>query len=107
MNIIIFVLDEETKTEVLAIRFANPENASKFKTAFDAAVISVTEIEATNIELAETQVTAADYGSKTEKENVTKDTVNITPKEQDTIQSSNESSKDVTEELKQLTVKEK
>merc|ERR1712241_1586520 len=46
--------DEETKTEVLAIRFSNPENASKFKTAFDAAVISVTELEAKNIELSET-----------------------------------------------------
>jgi Ran-binding protein 1 len=99
--------DEETKTEVLAIRFANPENASKFKSAFDAAVISVTEVEATSIELAETQVTTEAYESETKKETATKDTVQNIPKDQQTIPPSNESSKDVTEELKQLTVTEK
>jgi len=38
--------DEEAKAEVFAIRFGNPENATKFKTAFDKAVIDVIENEA-------------------------------------------------------------
>merc|ERR1719266_1898490 len=49
--------DEEAKAEVLAIRFSTPENAAKFKEAFDSAVTSVTEVEATSIQLAETQET--------------------------------------------------
>ena len=47
------ILDEQTKTEVLAIRFANSENATKFKTAFDSAVMTVTETEAMKINLEE------------------------------------------------------
>jgi len=38
--------DEEPKTEVFAIRFGSPENAQKFKSAFDDAVIQVIENEA-------------------------------------------------------------
>jgi len=38
--------DEEAKAEVFAIRFGNPDNATKFKTAFDKAVIDVIENEA-------------------------------------------------------------
>merc|ERR1711973_419610 len=38
--------DEEAKAEVFAIRFGTPENASKFKTAFDKAVIESIENEA-------------------------------------------------------------
>ena len=38
--------DEEAKAEVFAIRFGSPENATKFKTAFDKAVIDVIENEA-------------------------------------------------------------
>ena len=82
------ILDEETKTEVLAIRFANAENAAKFKSAFDDAVIIVTEVEATSIELAETLVRTEDNEGATETE---------TP---------SEISEDVAEVLKQLTVKE-
>ena len=45
--------DEEAKSETLAIRFANSDNAKKFKVAFDDAVISVTEYEAERISKAE------------------------------------------------------
>jgi len=38
--------DEKPKAEVFAIRFGNPENATKFKTAFDKAVMEVIENEA-------------------------------------------------------------
>ena len=42
--------DEEAKQETLAIRFANADNAKKFKDAFDNAVLKVTETEADRIE---------------------------------------------------------
>ena len=45
--------DEEMKPEVFAIKFANPENATKFKAAFDEAVIKTTEVEAKLILLGE------------------------------------------------------
>merc|ERR1711981_719492 len=41
--------DEEAKSETLAIRFANTENANKFKDAFDNAVLKVIECEANRI----------------------------------------------------------
>merc|ERR1712203_871936 len=41
--------DEEPKAETLAIRFANTENAKKFKDAFDNAVLKVIECEANRI----------------------------------------------------------
>merc|ERR1712038_593059 len=41
--------DEEAKSETLAIRFANTENAKKFKDAFDNAVLKVIECEANRI----------------------------------------------------------
>ena len=46
-----FFIDEEAKAEVFAIRFGSPENASKFKTAFDKAVIDVIENEALVIQV--------------------------------------------------------
>lgn len=48
--------DEEAKTETLAIRFANADNAKKFKNAFDAAVVSVIEWEADRIAIAESKL---------------------------------------------------
>ena len=42
----LFCTDEEAKAEVFAIRFGSPDNATKFKTAFDKAVIDVIENEA-------------------------------------------------------------
>ena len=87
----ICILDEEAKAEVLAIRFSNPENASKFKTAFDNAVINVTELEAKKIELSETD----------ESEDTTKKETNESPAQ------TKESEKEITEELKHLTVEEK
>jgi len=53
--------DEEAKAEVFAIRFGSPENASKFKTAFDKAVIDVIENEALVI-----QEAAASEGTDSE-----------------------------------------
>lgn len=47
------MIDEEAKPETLAIRFANAENAKKFKDAFDNAVVSVIEKEADKITKAE------------------------------------------------------
>ena len=85
------ILDEEAKAEVLAIRFSNPENASKFKAAFDNAVINVTELEAKNIELSETDAS----------EDATKKEINESPAPK------KESEKEITEELKHLTVEEK
>lgn len=46
LNTNCFSTDEEAKAEVFAIRFGSPENATKFKTAFDKAVIDVIENEA-------------------------------------------------------------
>ena len=92
---------------MLAIRFANAENASKFKSAFDDAVRVVTEVEATNIELTETQSTTEDNVVETKKETPSPENVKSISQDQNTVSSSHESSKDVTEELKQLTVKEK
>ena len=85
------ILDEEAKAEVLAIRFSNPENASKFKTAFDNAVINVTELEAKNIEFSETDA-SEDATKKETKEGPAP---------------TKESEKELTEELKHLTVEEK
>merc|ERR1712020_352362 len=48
--------DEEPKSETLAIRFANAENAKKFKDAFDNAVTTITEWEAERINKAEEAV---------------------------------------------------
>ena len=48
--------DEEAKTETLAIRFANADNAKKFKNAFDSAVVSVIEWEADRIAIAESKL---------------------------------------------------
>ena len=87
----ICILDEEATAEVLAIRFSNPENASKFKAAFDNAVINVTELEAKNIELSETDAS----------EDATKKETNENPAPK------KESEKELTEELKHLTVDEK
>ena len=87
----ICILDEEATAEVLAIRFSNPENASKFKAAFDNAVINVTELEAKNIELSETDAS----------EDATKKETNESPAQ------TKESEKEITEELKNLTVEEK
>ena len=44
--VLCYFSDEEAKAEVFAIRFGTPENASKFKTAFDKAVIESIENEA-------------------------------------------------------------
>ena len=49
-DIMFFLTDEEAKQETLAIRFANADNAKKFKDAFDNAVLKVTETEADRIE---------------------------------------------------------
>ena len=49
-------LDEEPKSETLAIRFANAENTKKFKDAFDNAVTAITEWEAERINKAEEAV---------------------------------------------------
>ena len=87
----ICILDEEATAEVLAIRFSNPENASKFKTAFDNAVINVTELEAKTIELSETDAS----------EDATKKETKESPAQ------TKESEKELTEELKHLTVEEK
>ena len=57
-------------------------------------------MEATSIELAEAQVTTEENESETKNDSPWKDIVKSIP-------SSNESSKDVAEELKQLTVTEK
>ena len=48
-----FFTDEEAKAEVFAIRFGSPENATKFKTAFDKAVIDVIENEALVIQVSQ------------------------------------------------------
>ena len=50
MLILYSFTDEEAKQETLAIRFANADNAKKFKDAFDNAVLKVTETEADRIE---------------------------------------------------------
>ena len=50
------ILDEEAKTETLAIRFANADNAKKFKESFDNAVVSVIEWEADRISNAEKKI---------------------------------------------------
>ena len=94
----LYILDEETKTEVLAIRFANPENASKFKSAFDSAVMTVTEEEATKINLEEGAITIESEKKDCKTENVSKD---IKP-----AQSPKTSSDDVAKELQELSVKE-
>merc|ERR1712226_424461 len=91
--------DEETKTEVLAIRFANADNASKFKAAFDAAVITVTEEEALKINLEEGAINPTSEESESQKESILSNESNKT-------QSPKDSSKDVAENLKNLSVKE-
>merc|ERR550539_1887730 len=62
--------DEETKTEVLAIRFANADNASKFKAAFDGAVITVTEAEALKINLEEGTINTSSEEKESQKESI-------------------------------------
>ena len=59
-------LDEEPKSETLAIRFANAENTKKFKDAFDNAVTAITEWEAERINKAEEAV-AVTKGTTQEK----------------------------------------
>merc|ERR1712203_891555 len=90
--------DEETKTEVLAIRFASPENASKFKNAFDSAVMSVTETEAMKINLEEGAITIESKERESQNESDSKD-----PKP---AQSPKNKSDEITEDLQQLSVKE-
>merc|ERR1712223_2140735 len=58
--------DEEAKAETLAIRFANTENAKKFKDAFDNAVTTITEWEAERITKAE-EAAAVTQGTTPEK----------------------------------------
>jgi len=91
--------DEETKTEVLAIRFANPENASKFKNAFDSAVMTVTEAEATKINLEEGGITIQSEKTDAQIQSISKDT--------EPTQSPKNGSDDVAKELQELSVKEK
>ena len=84
----------------MAIRFANADNASKFKTAFDAAVITVTEEEALKINLEEGAINTTSEESESQKESILSNEPNKT-------QSPKDSSKDVAEDLKNLSVKEK
>jgi len=98
--------DEEAKAEVLAIRFSNAENASRFKSAFDAAVIDVTEQEAASIELADTHPTTENDEIELNKENSSLEETKGISKDQNLTTSEQDSSKEVTEELKSLTVKE-
>ena len=77
--------DEEAKAETLAIRFANAENAKKFKGAFDEAVVSMTELEAI-------QINAKDDGDSPEEE------------VKETEEKKTESDKEVNEKLSDLTI---
>ena len=94
----LMILDEQTKTEVLAIRFANPENAAKFKTAFDSAVMTVTETEAMKINLEEGAITIESKERESQNESDSKD-----PKP---AQSPKNKSDEITEDLQKLNVKE-
>ena len=69
----LIILEEQTKTEVLAIRFANSENATKFKTAFDSAVMTVTETEAMKINLEEGTITTESKEEESHNESDSKD----------------------------------
>jgi len=82
--------DEEAKTETLAIRFANADNAKKFKDAFDNAVVNVIEWEATRIADAESKLRSPLKKDKVDDE---------AAKEGDTTE-------DASEKLDSLTIKE-
>lgn len=82
--------DDEAKAETLAIRFANADNAKKFKVSFDEAVLAATELEAEKIEKAE----GGDVPSQTTKVEEKKDV----PKNEE------ESSKEATEQLSSLSI---
>jgi len=90
--------EEQIKTEVLAIRFANAENATKFKTAFDSAVMTVTETEAMKINLEEGNITNESKEKDSQNESISKDTK--------AAQSPKTKSDEITEDLQQLSVKE-
>ena len=92
------ILEEQIKTEVLAIRFANAENATKFKTAFDSAVMTVTETEAMKINLEEENITNESKEKDSQNESISKDTK--------AAQSPKTKSDEITEDLQQLSVKE-
>ena len=92
------ILDEQTKTEVLAIRFANSENATKFKTAFDSAVMTVTETEAMKINLEEGTLSVESKENEPQNESISKDTK--------PAQSPKTKSDEITEDLQHLSVKE-
>merc|ERR1712223_1386293 len=86
--------EEQTKSEVLVIRFANSENATKFKSAIDSAVMTVTETEAMKINLEEGTITTESKEKESHNKSDSKD-----PKP---AQSPKNKSDEITEDLQQL-----
>jgi len=97
--------DEEAKAEVFAIRFGTPENASKFKTAFDKAVIESIENEA--LVIGQESGDCEEEGEESSKSNEAKKDGDVEPKRDDGAAevSNSGDAKEVSKDLEKLDLK--